>query len=432
MGSNVSSPIANNPFISPMKTRRSLPATPRSVGGGGGGSSATNSPTAMLQRRSLFNSTPQRKDYHNYINDSIGFADQSLILDDSFDDHQNGNGGSNDKENVGETCNKLETNNNHGLEMKLKSGLCPSTPIFKIKRDAFFNYRDQNVSSPMPGCIEAQNESDFVNCSDIYDSPGFKERHVKNTDAEKGIECIGRNLAKEQNVEWREYWDFLEEFIDIASTKGIQKLESYLSQKQAEYEMEQNKKKRHNSEMMEEVCSALEKFGFGSTTTTSEAAANLWRNGVNQRFENGFRSSNAASRSANVSTSHQSSTPYTYVEKSLQVHARRMTKTIVHNIDNVVSINDALLLELRRVKSLIYSFKEDASFANVNFEKVHSRIGNLVSTFLENSQEITIEMKAKILKILQNLLLTPGERREHIECVCSRILYKLEHPGENQ
>ncbi|XP_061391647.1 ankyrin repeat and LEM domain-containing protein 2 homolog [Musca vetustissima] len=424
LGSNVSSPIANSPFISPMKSRRSLPITP---GGGGGGGSATNSPTAMLQRRSLFNSTPQRKDHRSVANDSNGFSDHSIILDDSFEDHQNGNGGDNDKENGQKSLNKIETNNNHGrLVPKLKTGLCPGTPLFKIKRDAFFTYREQQMASPMPACLDVQNETaDLFNCSDIYDSPGFKERHVKNTDPEKGIECIGRNLAKEQNVEWREYWDFLEEFIDIASEQGMKTLESYLAQKQAEYEAEQNKKKRNNSEMLEEVCSALEKFGFGATTASDSHG----RNGINQ---NGYRSTGTGSGTANLnaSTAHQSSTPYTYVEKSLQVHARRMTKTIVHNIDNVVSINDALLLELRRVKSLIYSFKEDVSFVNVSFEKVHSRIGNLVSTFLENSQEISIEMKAKILKILQNLLLTPGERREHIECVCSRILYKLENPVE--
>ncbi|XP_059222566.1 ankyrin repeat and LEM domain-containing protein 2 homolog [Stomoxys calcitrans] len=422
LGSNVSSPIANNPFISPMKSRNSLPSTPRDSG------SATNSPTAMLQRRSLFNSTPHRTDErHNGTNETNGFADQSsLILNDSFDDHQNGN---QDKENEREAFNKQETNNNHSVENKFKGSLCPGTPLFKIKRDAFFTYREQNLASPMPGCLE----TDYMHVSDIYDSPGYKERHVKNTDAEKGIECIGRNLAKEQNVEWQEYWDFLEKFIDIASEKGIAILEKYLAQKQADYESEQNKKRSigRNAEMLEDVCSALEKFGFVGTSNADATDANSrWRNGINQRFENGFRSSNPVPSNMNASAAQQSATPYTYVEKSLQVHARRMTKTIVHNIENEVSINDALLLELRRVKSLIYSFKEDASFANVNFEKVHSRIGNLVGTFLENSQEISSEMKAKILNILRNLLRQQGERREHIECVCSRILHKLENPVE--
>ncbi|XP_075154892.1 ankyrin repeat and LEM domain-containing protein 2 [Haematobia irritans] len=421
LGSNVSSPIANNPFISPMKSRKSLPSTPRGPG------SATNSPTAILQRRSLFNSTPHR---HNATNDSNGFADQSIILNDSYDNHQNGN---HDKENEREASNKQENNNNHNIENKLKSGLCPDTPLFKIKRDVFFTYREQCIASPIVGGIDNNRDiTDYMNVSDIYDSPGFKERHVKNTDAEKGIECIGRNLAKEQNVEWREYWDFLEEFIDIASEKGIAILEKYLAQKQADYENEQNKKKSlgRNDEIMEDVCSALEKFGFGATKSTDMTDANSrWRNGVNQRFENGFRSTTTAPN-INASIAQQAATPYTYVEKSLQVHARRMTKTIVHNIENSVSINDALILELRRVKSLIYSFKEDASFANVKFEKVHSRVGNLVATFLENSQEITCEMKGKILKILRSLLHTQEERREHIECVCRRILYKLENPTE--
>lgn len=288
----------------------------------------------------------------------------------------------------------------------LKSALFPRTPLFKFKKDAFSTYRDQNVASPMVGSIDFVHEMNdsLLNVSDVYDSPGYKERHIKNTDTEKGIECIGRELAKEQNVEWREYWDFLEEFVDIASAQGIQKLENYLGQRQRELDQRNNTTKiMQKPDILDDVCSAL---------------------------ESAFRNT-AATTNINVSTSHQSSTPYTYVEKSLQVHARRMTKTIIHNIDNVVSINDALLLELRRVKSLIYSFKEDASFINVNFEKVHSRIGNLVSIFLENSQEVSKQMKENILKILQNLLLTPGERREHIECVCSRIFYMLEHPSKS-
>ena len=32
-------------------------------------------------------------------------------------------------------------------------------------------------------------------------------------------------------VSWSEYWNFLDEFVDITSTKGLQKLEEYLAGK---------------------------------------------------------------------------------------------------------------------------------------------------------------------------------------------------------
>ncbi len=32
-------------------------------------------------------------------------------------------------------------------------------------------------------------------------------------------------------VSWSEYWNFLDEFVDITSAKGLQKLEEYLADK---------------------------------------------------------------------------------------------------------------------------------------------------------------------------------------------------------
>jgi len=49
------------------------------------------------------------------------------------------------------------------------------------------------------------------------------------------------------------------------------------------------------------------------------------------------------------------------VEKSLQVFAKRITKTMINKIGNMVSINDTLLCELKRLKSLIVSFKVGCS-----------------------------------------------------------------------
>ncbi|KAK2586506.1 hypothetical protein KPH14_011401 [Odynerus spinipes] len=54
---------------------------------------------------------------------------------------------------------------------------------------------------------------------------------VRLQDTEKGLERIGRNLAEEHHVSWKEYWNFLNDFADLRSTDGLVKLEKYFEQR---------------------------------------------------------------------------------------------------------------------------------------------------------------------------------------------------------
>lgn len=56
----------------------------------------------------------------------------------------------------------------------------------------------------------------------------YRERHAKLCDSEKGLEVIGRELARERHVKWREYWPFLDAFIDIRSADGLAAFEKRL------------------------------------------------------------------------------------------------------------------------------------------------------------------------------------------------------------
>ncbi|KAK3100786.1 hypothetical protein FSP39_025313 [Pinctada imbricata] len=66
-------------------------------------------------------------------------------------------------------------------------------------------------------------------------SPDYIKRKfvmTKREDSEKGLERIGRELAREMNVPWVEYWDFLQTYADLTTEDGLDLLEEYL-QKQS-------------------------------------------------------------------------------------------------------------------------------------------------------------------------------------------------------
>ncbi|XP_012563523.2 ankyrin repeat and LEM domain-containing protein 2 isoform X1 [Hydra vulgaris] len=49
------------------------------------------------------------------------------------------------------------------------------------------------------------------------------------SDIDKGLERIGRDIADKENVPFTEYWTFLNGFYNLATKKGLEKLEEYLN-----------------------------------------------------------------------------------------------------------------------------------------------------------------------------------------------------------
>ncbi|XP_039313215.1 ankyrin repeat and LEM domain-containing protein 2 homolog isoform X2 [Solenopsis invicta] len=69
------------------------------------------------------------------------------------------------------------------------------------------------------------------------DSHGINSPNValRLQDTEKGLERVGRDLAKECEVPWKEYWPFLKDFVDFRNDDGLTKLEKYFEQKFKDY-----------------------------------------------------------------------------------------------------------------------------------------------------------------------------------------------------
>lgn len=249
-------------------------------------------------------------------------------------------------------------NNNSSTPMKITRRLfenCDS--ISKRATEFFTNYRDRNISI-----------DDSLNCSNntfsenICDSPSFYERRLKITDTEKGFEVVGRDLAREQNVGWKEYWQFLGSFVNLSSNEGLQKFEEYLKEK------------------VEKV-----KTPPPLVTTTPRNKIEAVMNGLCSAFNDLILNKDEGQNKEKIEKKSPNGSPtsvhlaYLTLEKSCQVFAKRMTKTILNNIENTISINDTINSELNRLRS----YKDDFRFLVVDFHLVHSRFANLIVAYLK-------------------------------------------------
>uniref|UniRef100_A0A4D5RS20 Putative secreted protein n=1 Tax=Ixodes scapularis TaxID=6945 RepID=A0A4D5RS20_IXOSC len=52
--------------------------------------------------------------------------------------------------------------------------------------------------------------------------------HLRRADSEKGLECVGRSIARDLHVPWTEYWPFLGCWCNLATPEGLEKLENHL------------------------------------------------------------------------------------------------------------------------------------------------------------------------------------------------------------
>lgn len=308
------------------------------------------------------------------------------------------------------------------------------------KKTLFKNYRERSLEDSFNDSIASTTTlptmSDFSFNDNPYNSPGFKERNLKLADVDKGLEVIGRGLAKDQRISWREYWSFLNEFLDIGSNEGLNKFENYLHERLIERNQSISIAQRKFNVMTSPVTPILKnaqsKFKTHTqpnsddqikTPTLSIAQQKLKLaplpitpiSKISEKLNKFHIEKDQLEDNFNHNRPTTPSSPnvfhaYMCVEKSCQIYANRLLKPIAQNPTNIATVNDVLVGELNRLRSLIFSYKQDVRFFAVDFEATHSRFAHIVVALLNSEQEYQEHNVSETLRNTLTLILQAKEK----------------------
>nr|CAD7591679.1 unnamed protein product [Timema genevievae] len=238
-------------------------------------------------------------------------------------------------------------------------------------------------------------------------------------DAEKGLERVGRSLAQEFKVQWKEFWPFLNTFVDLSSQDGLQRLEEYLRIK---FTLAGRKSVTNDSQESQTSINNTSKNtsdnNFVSPITDlclAFKACTLIDCGNVRPITNGkrvlsFPKSDEAvpeNESYYSPLTNAQLDPFVYIEKSCQVYAKRIFDGLVRVsvIGRLQSrenpVLEMLKPEMNHFQSLVSSYLLDSKFENFDFHLTHSRISAIVATKL---CDLPMDDKEFIVLSLENIL----------------------------
>lgn len=281
------------------------------------------------------------------------------------------------------------------------------------------------------------------------DPPFFKNvmsthslRKILN-DPEKGLERIGRELAHQYEIGWKEYWPFLNTFTDLNSTDGLDLLEKHIEKKyQSALKTweEQNKtiafgkilagpqyiitgNYENNNKPVKSPTKILSPTQIISPMSDlCKVFENCCKINDNSYTENG----NFESNYTDYEPVNPSSNPFLCVTKSLQVFGTRIYYIIrkLSKIRDEDLDQECLKIEIRHLISLIASYKSDNGFSAIPFENVHLRVADIISEkiceeFFDRRTEL--EKFAGFLNCLNTNGFIASILNQHINCILKYI-----------
>ncbi|XP_029711644.2 ankyrin repeat and LEM domain-containing protein 2 homolog isoform X2 [Aedes albopictus] len=242
--------------------------------------------------------------------------------------------------------------------------------------------------------------------TNITESPSFKERKLRLTDTEKGLEIIGRNLAQDHDVGWNEYWNFLGTFADLRSPEGLQLLEDYLRKRQLQLDLNEQEALLKASRLpvaaklaavpsspekpndsLGSICDALDKMSLADALKASPqiTAVNFRKRlGNQQQQSTPVPPEPIRSRITN---------PYLCLHNSLQVFAKRFVKNLDESSSSTMTLDFGTFFQqavvdcVRKLNTMVDNYRKDAAFGSIDFSKVHSRYAQLIVITIEQQRE---------------------------------------------
>lgn len=270
--------------------------------------------------------------------------------------------------------------------------LTNNNKLFDSNDSMFCNFQSGNSTQAAMNFLD---ETGSIYSSDtVCDSPSFIERSIRLTDMQKGLETIGRELAREYNIKWRENWPFLGtgSYIDIRTDEGLVMFENYLKQKEKQQEMNEANTSGQLSSRSKKLDDS---FGLGAVCAgfysmdLNDKSNKITKNGLTsptspisrQSLFNGFSSPQQNSLSNSPLPN-----PYICIEQSCRALSKRLTSLLEsETIQDQHSYEKMLLQEIGKLNKSIDNYKRDLRFTKVNFQKVHARYSFLLVWYLKKN-----------------------------------------------
>ncbi|KAG6463223.1 hypothetical protein O3G_MSEX013749 [Manduca sexta] len=216
----------------------------------------------------------------------------------------------------------------------------------------------------------------------------------------KGLENVGRNLAEELKVGWKEYWPFLDTFTDLRTVEGLTLLENYLKAKYdsaCSFAYSESCMQSHHSpddlsisrislgssqhspitdsamSPISELCVALK------TCKISDERPPHWKktDPVRQRMcrqPSAKTITNGDSAPANHTVSQ-----LLCIERTCQVFAKRIADALNFSLTAKLDVaSESLRSEAKHLQHTIFTYMDDERFQSIDFALIHSRLAQLV------------------------------------------------------
>lgn len=237
--------------------------------------------------------------------------------------------------------------------------------------------------------------------------------NIKFKDLDKGLERIGRDLATQFEVGWKEYWPFLSSFMDLATSEGLQALENYLGER-FNSEISTNSSLKYTSSSDSDLNSNSPKLQSKDNSQDISPMTKLCKDlEACTLSDSPIRKMNSKKPNTNISFTTVSENtpdllteaqlfkpdlnPFLCIEKSLQVFAHRISNDILHLLESEYNVTTVMLeVQIKQLELLMTSFMDDSRFISVDFHLVHCRLGGLINNKLR--EVLILEDEYKFMK----------------------------------